>query len=59
LFIFFVEELRRRNEIAPLSHITPTLKHILLNKRKLETMRQFEADLFEEAIKNKTLQIYE
>ena len=59
LYLVFVEELRRRNEIAPLSHITPTLKHILLNKRKLETMRQFENDILEEAIKNKTLQIYE
>ena len=59
LYLVFVEELRRRNEIAPLSHITPTLKHILLNKRKLETMRQFENDILEEAIKNKTLEIYE
>lgn len=59
LYLVFVEELRRRNEIAPLSHIIPTLKHILLNKRKLETMRQFDNDILEEAIKNKTLEIYE
>ena len=59
LYLVFVEEVRRRNEIAPLSHINPTLKQILLNKRKLETMRQFDNDILEEAIKNKTLEIYE
>ena len=59
LYLVFVEEVRRRNEIAPLSNVTPTLKQILLNKRKLETMRQFDNDILEEAIKNKTLEIYE
>ena len=59
LYLVFVEEVRLRNEIAPLSHINPTLKQILLNKRKLETMRQFDNDILEEAIKNKTLEIYE
>lgn len=59
LYLVFVEEVRRRNEIAPLSHINPTLKQILLNKRKLETMRQFDNNILEEAIKNKTLEIYE
>jgi hypothetical protein len=59
LYLVFVEEVRRRNEIAPLYHINPTLKQILLNKRKLETMRQFDNDILEEAIKNKTLEIYE
>ena len=54
-----MKEVRRRNEIAPLSHINPTLKQILLNKRKLETMRQFNNDILEEAIQNKTLEIYE
>jgi len=59
LYLVFVEEVRRRNEIAPLSNVNPTLKQILLNKRKLETMRQFDNDILEEAIKNKTLEIYE
>mgnify|MGYP001161090765 CR=1 FL=1 len=59
LYLVFVEEVRRRNEIAPLSHINPTLKQILLNKRKLEAMRKFDSDILQEAIKNKTLEIYE
>ena len=59
LYLIFVKEVRRRNEIAPLSHINPTLKQILLNKRKLETMRQFNNDILKEAIQNKTLEIYE
>ena len=59
LYLVFVKEVRRRNEIAPLSHINPTLKQILLNKRKLETMIQFDNDILEQAIKNKTLEIYE
>ena len=48
-----------RNDIAPLDYIKPTLKQILLNKKKLNFVSKFEQDLIKDAIENKELEIYE
>jgi hypothetical protein len=42
-----------------LDYIKPTLKQILLNKKKLDFVRDFENDLINEAIQNKQLEFYE
>jgi hypothetical protein len=59
LYLVFIEEIRRRNEIAPFAHLETTLKQILLNKRKLEMIRRFDNDILQEAIKENTFEIYE
>lgn len=59
LYLVFVEEVRRRNEIAPMAHVQSTLEQILLNKRKLDMMRQFNRDVLQEAIKENVFEVYE
>jgi hypothetical protein len=59
LYLVFVEEVRRRNETAPMVHIRSTLKQILLNKRKLDMMRRFDRDILQEAVKKNVFEIYE
>lgn len=60
LGIYFVKvlDVRERNDVAPLSFIRPTLKQIILNRRKLELINKFEADLTRDAIKNNAFEIY-
>ena len=48
-----------RNDLAPLDYIKPTLKQILLNKKKLDFVSKFEKDLINNAIQNKEFEIYE
>ncbi len=48
-----------RNDLAPLDYIKPTLKQILLNKKKLDFVSKFEKDLVNNAIQNKEFEIYE
>ena len=48
-----------RNDLAPLDYIKPTLKQILLNKKKLDFVSKFEKDLINKAIQNKEFEIYE
>ena len=55
----FIEEVRRRNEVAPISHVSSTLKQIMLNKRKLEMLRQFDRDILDEAVKENIFEQYE
>ena len=48
-----------KNDVSPLDYIRPTLKQILLNKKKLDFLSDFEKDLIEDAIQKKELEIYE
>ncbi|MBL6729707.1 MAG: peptidyl-prolyl cis-trans isomerase [Bacteroidia bacterium] len=59
LYLVFVEEVRRRNEVAPISHVRSTLKQIILNKRKLDMMRQFDRDVLDEAVKDNVFEQYD
>ena len=53
-----IVEVRNPNDIAPLSFIEPTLRQVLLNRRKLDYARKLETELIDEAIKDKELEIY-
>ena len=59
LYLVFIEEVRRRNEIAPLSHVYSTLKQIMINKRKLDMLRQFDRDILSEAVKENIFEQYD
>ena len=59
VYLVQIEDILKRNENAPLEYITPTLQQIILNKRKLEFIRNLERDLIDEAIQKKQFQIYE
>ena len=47
-----------KNQISPFEYIKPTLKEVLLNKRKLELIKKFEKDITNDAIKNNDYEIY-
>jgi hypothetical protein len=48
-----------RNQISPYEFVKPTLKEVILNMRKLELIKKFEKDITDDAIKDKTYEIYE
>ena len=54
-----VEEVVLRNDLAPLEYVTPTLKQILINKRKLELMHQFDREIIDEGFRQNTYELYE
>ena len=47
-----------KNQISPYEYIKPTLKEVLLNKRKLELIKKFEKEITDDAIKHKDYEIY-
>jgi hypothetical protein len=47
-----------KNQISPFEYIKPTLKEVLLNKRKLELIKKFEKEIIDDAIKNKDYETY-
>ncbi|WP_297761365.1 peptidyl-prolyl cis-trans isomerase [uncultured Muriicola sp.] len=54
-----IAEVRNINEIAPLTYIKPTIRQVLLNRRKLEFMRRLETEILDEAVKRNEFEIYE
>lgn len=53
-----IEEVKDINEIAPLSFIAPTIKQVLLNRRKINYLRKLEIEIIDEAIKDKEFEVY-
>jgi len=47
------------NEIAPLSYIEPTIRQVLLNRRKLDYIRKLETEIIDEATKEKVFEVYD
>lgn len=47
-----------KNQVSPFEYIKPTLREVILNKRKLELIKKFEKEITDDAIKNKDYEIY-
>ncbi len=58
LYLIAVKDKLNRNADAPLEYVLPTVKQILLNRRKLEFIKQLEKDITKDAIKNKEFELY-
>jgi len=58
LYLVAIKNILRRNEIAPISYIAPTIKEIILHKRELSLIKTLEETLTKDAIKNKEFEIF-
>ncbi len=59
LYLIHIKDVRKRNEIAPLTYVKPTIKKILLNQRKLTFIKKLEKDIVNDALQRKELQLYQ
>ena len=59
VYLVVVEEVVLRNDLTPLDYVAPTLKQILINKRKLELMRQLDREIIEEGLRQNIYEVYE
>lgn len=59
VYLIKVTNVISKNQISPFEYIKPTLKEVLLNKRKLELIKKFEKEIIDDAIKNKDYEIYQ
>ncbi len=58
LYLVAIKDVLVRNDTAPLSYIKPTIKQMILHKRKIELIRDIEKILVKDAIKNNNFKIY-
>ncbi|WP_162127328.1 peptidylprolyl isomerase [Flavobacterium phycosphaerae] len=58
VYLIKVTNVIDKNQRAPFEYIKPTLKEVILNKRKLELIKKFEKEITNDAIKNKDYEVY-
>ncbi len=58
VYLVKIEDVLKPNDIAPLSHVRPIIKEIILNKRKLELIKKLETDITKDAVKNNKYEVY-
>lgn len=59
VYLIFINDVLLRNEIAPLSYVRPTIEQIILNRRKMDIIRNLEKDILQDAIRNNNYEVYE
>ena len=58
LYLVAIKDVLNRNDIAPLSYIKPTIKEVILHKRKIELIRDIEKIIVKDATKNNNFKVY-
>jgi hypothetical protein len=58
LYLMQINDVLLQNDYAPLDYVKPSINQIVINKRKLELIKQLENDITKDAIKNKQFEIY-
>ncbi len=59
VYMVKVKDVLKHNEIAPLEYIKPTIRQIILNRRKLELIKKIEKDITRDAVENKQFEVYD
>jgi hypothetical protein len=58
VYVVKIKKVINRNQISPFEYLKPTLKQVILNRRKLELIKKFEKEITDDAIKNKDYEVY-
>lgn len=58
LYLMQVNDVLLPKDYAPLEYVQPTVNQIVVNRRKLELIKQLEKDIIQDANKNKKFEIY-
>ncbi len=58
LYLAVIKDVLARNDAAPLSYIKPTIKQMILHKRKIELIRDIEKIIVKDATKNNNFKVY-
>ena len=58
LYLVAIKDVLPRNEIAPVSYIKPTIKQMILHRRKIELIREIEKIIVKDAIQNNNFKTY-
>jgi len=59
VFLVAITNVVQSGQVCPFEYIAPTLKELIINRRELELIKNFEKDIKKDALKNKDYEIYQ
>ncbi|KAF0238161.1 MAG: hypothetical protein FD181_1369 [Prolixibacteraceae bacterium] len=57
-YLVSIQDYKLKNELAPVEYVGPNIKNLILNKRKIEFLKQIEENVYKEGIRNNKFKIY-
>jgi len=57
-YFVYIKDFKLKNDVSPLSFETQNIQNIIINKRKLSLINKVSSDLYQEAIINNDIEIY-
>ena len=57
-YYIFVKDYKLSGSISPLDIVQDEIKNVLLNKKKIEYLKQLEYDIYQEGLLNNKIKIY-
>lgn len=58
-YFVYIKAYKLKNDVSPLSFETHNIKNIIINKRKLSLINKISSDLYQEALMNEDIEIYD
>jgi len=58
IWLVKVKDMVQKNNVVPLSYISPTIKQIILNKRKTDLINKIQTEITNDAIKDNDFEIF-
>ena len=58
MYLVKIVDVTNKNQVSPFEYLQPTLKQVLINKRKVELIKKIEKEITDDAIKDKEYEIY-
>lgn len=59
IYLVKVRDVIGQNSVSPYEYVKPTLRQVIINKRKLELIKKFEKEITDDAIKENKYEIYQ
>ncbi len=58
MYLIKIVNVTNKNQVSPFEYLQPTLKQVIVNKRKIELIKKIEKEITDDAIKDKEYEIY-
>jgi hypothetical protein len=57
--LVYIQDILQVNEIAPLPYVEPSIRQVILNRRKLDFIKKLETEIIDEATRENEFEIFE
>lgn len=58
MYLVKIVNVTNKNQVSPFEYLQPTLKQVIVNKRKVELIKKIEKEITDDAIKDKEYEVY-